>query len=113
ASHTALDLVAHQQDAVPVAQLAQRLHVAGRRHDVAALPLDRLHENGGRALRVEPLGEQVVLDGRHAAHRTGGLTAAEVAAVAVAVGDVIHLGQKGREPGALYRLARGQTRTAA
>src|ERR1043166_4264350 len=80
ASHAALHLVAHQQDAVAVAQLAQRLHIAGRRHDVAAFPLDRLHENRGRALRVEPLGEQVVLDGRHAAHRTGGLAAAEVAA---------------------------------
>src|ERR1051325_1336163 len=80
----------------------------GRRHDVATLALDRLHENGGRVLRVEPLGEQVVLDGRHAAHRTGGLATAEVAAVAVAVGDVVHLGQEWREPGALYRLARRQ-----
>ena len=101
ASHAALHLVTHQQDAVAVAQLPQRLQVPGRRHDVATLALDRLHENGGGALRVEPLGEQVVLDGRHAAHGAGGLAAAEVAAVAVAVGDVIHLGQERREPGAL------------
>src|SRR6266581_3722181 len=37
----ALDLVAHEQDAVAVAQLAQCREVPGRWHDIAALTLDR------------------------------------------------------------------------
>src|SRR5207244_1129506 len=77
----------------------------GRRHDVAALALDRLHEHRGDALRVQPLGEQVVLDGRYAPHGARGLGVAEVAVVAIAVGHVVHLGEERREAGALDRLA--------
>src|SRR5438128_3530895 len=105
--HAALHLVAHQQDAVAVAQLAQRLQVARRRHHVPALALDRLHEDRGHALRVEPLGEQVVLDGRHVPHRARGLSTTEIAVVAIAVWDVIDLGKERREAGTLDRLAGG------
>src|SRR5436309_632164 len=103
-SYAALYLVAHEQDAVAVAQLPQRLQIAGRRHHVAALALDRLHEHRGDALRVQPLGEQVVLDRRHTPHGARGLGVAEVAVVAIAVGHVVHLGEERREAGPLARL---------
>src|SRR6266550_3234537 len=90
-SYAALYLVAHEQDAVAVAQLPQSLQIAGRRHHVAALALDRLHEHRRDALRVQPLGEQVVLDRRHTPHGARGLGVAEVAVVAIAVGHVVHL----------------------
>src|SRR3989442_4962196 len=50
--------------------------------------LDRLDEDGRHAPGIEPFGEQIVLDGRDAAHRAGGLAATEVAAIAIAVGNV-------------------------
>src|SRR4029077_5026078 len=91
---TALDLVTYEQDAVAIAQLTQRLEVTGRGHDVATLPLDRLHEHRGDARGIEPPGEQVVLDRRHASHGARGFRVAEVAPVAVPIGDVIDLGEK-------------------
>src|SRR2546430_5698428 len=36
---------------------------------------------------IEPFGEQIVLDGRDAPHRAGGLAATEVAAIAIAEGQ--------------------------
>src|SRR5437867_9412507 len=87
----ALDLVAHEQDAVAVAQLAQCLEVSGRWHDIAALTLDRLDEDGRHAPGIESFGEQIALAGRDAPHRAGGLAATEVAAIAIAVGNVVHL----------------------
>src|SRR5207247_7806239 len=93
----ALDLVAHEQDAVAVAQLAQCLEVSGRWHDIAALTLDRLDEDGRRVPGIEPFGEQIVLDGRDAPHRAGGLAAAAVAAIAIAVGHVVSVREDGRE----------------
>src|SRR5439155_4064982 len=58
-----------------------------------------------RSLRIQPFGEQVVLDGRHTPHGARGLGAAEVAVVPVTVGHVVHLGEERREAGALDRLA--------
>src|SRR2546425_10079316 len=101
-------LVAHQQDAVAVAQLPQGPEIAGRRDDVAALALHRLHEHGGHALRVEPAREEIVLDARDAPHRARRFAATEVAAVAVAVRHVIDLGDERRKPRALHRLAGGE-----
>src|SRR6266566_9590725 len=91
-----------------------RLHlrIRRRREDVAALALNRLYEDRRDALGVDLLREQLVLEDRDAAHRARGLTATVVAAVAVAVRDVMHLGQKRREPGALHRLARGEAQPA-
>ena len=49
----ALHLVGHQQDAVPVADLAQPPEEADRRDDVAALALDRLDEDAGDVLGAQ------------------------------------------------------------
>ena len=46
-----LHLVGDQQDAVPVAQLAQRRQEARRRHVIAAFALDRLDEDGRHLVR--------------------------------------------------------------
>ena len=57
-----LDLVHHEQDAVLVAQVAQRLQPAGGRNDVATLALDRLDEDGGDVAGLGHATEQHVLD---------------------------------------------------
>src|SRR5688572_15772905 len=46
APNTALNLVAHEQDAVPVAELAKRREEPSGRDDISALALDRLDEDG-------------------------------------------------------------------
>ena len=70
-----LHLVDDEQDAVRVAQRAQVGQPAGRRHDVAALALDRLDEDRRHVGRVGELLEQHLLDvvgaGQAAARRTG------------------------------------------
>ena len=53
-------------------------------------------------------GEQVLLDGGDAAPVALGLIGAELTAVAVGIGNVVHVGQQGPEPGVLPGLARGQ-----
>src|SRR5205823_8534718 len=107
----ALHFVAHEQNAVAIAQLAQRLEVAGRRHDVASLTLNRLDEDRGDAVGRYFFGEQFVLDPGRAAHRTCRLAAAVLAAIAIPVRDVVDFGQERRESRALYRFARGQAHT--
>src|SRR5207244_13096523 len=61
---------------------------------------------------MEPSGEQAILDGGDAAHGARRLAATEVAAITVAVRDVIDLGEKGREARSLDRLARGEAQPA-
>src|SRR5919197_2135571 len=46
------DLVENEQDAVPVADLADRLQVAVRRRDDPVRPGDRLEEHGGNGVRT-------------------------------------------------------------
>src|SRR5207302_22927 len=108
----ALHLVADQQDAVPVAQLPQRGQVARRRNHVAPFALNRLYEDRRDALGIDLLGEQLVLDDAHAAHRTRRLAPTVVAAIPVAVWDVVYLRQERGEPGAVDHLARGEAQTA-
>ena len=55
AADAGLHLVDHEQDAVLVAQRAQVGEPARRRHDVAALALDRLDEDRGDVARVGEL----------------------------------------------------------
>src|SRR5260370_37887133 len=62
APDAALHLVAHEQDPVAVAELAQALQGAGRRGDVAALALDLLDEDSGHAFGVQPPYAPRVLD---------------------------------------------------
>ena len=57
-----LHLVGDQQDAVPVAQLAQGRQEARRRHVVAALALDRLDEDGRHLVRRGDALEDRLLD---------------------------------------------------
>ena len=103
----ALHFVRHQQDAVFVAQGPQVAQPSGRRDDVAAFTLNRLHEDGRHVPRVEMPAEQL-LDGADAA--AGALVAvgAELAAVPVRVGHVVHVRQQRPEAGVLARLARGE-----
>ena len=96
----------HQQDPVPVAERAQVAQEAGRRHDVAALALDRLDEDGGDVVRVELPREEVLLDATSMQPRVHcRLVGAELAAVAIGVRDVVHVGQQRPEAGVLARLA--------
>src|SRR5436309_1867212 len=81
-------------------------------YDIAALALDRLDENGGDAVRRDFLGEELVFDPRRAAPRALGLAAAVLAPVAIAVGDVVDLGEERAETGALHGLARGETQSS-
>ena len=57
-----LDLVGDEHDAVLVSELLDRLEVPGRRHDEAALALDRLGDDGGDVVRTD-LGEHGLLQG--------------------------------------------------
>src|SRR5205823_6219311 len=75
ATHAALDLVRHQQDAVLQGQIAQPRKEVVRWHEIAALALDRLHEHGGDALRRSDGAEQLLdplqgLIGGHGAWNT-------------------------------------------
>src|SRR5256884_2025532 len=110
--HPALHLVAHEQDAVPIAQLPQRRQITRRGHHVTPLPLNRLHEDRCDARGVDLFREQLVFDGRYAAHRTPRLAATVVAAGALAVWDVVHLRQERRESCAVDRLARREAQAA-
>src|SRR4029077_7474249 len=112
ASDAALHLVADEQDAVAIAQVAEVSQIPRRRHDVASLALDWLDENCGNAVGRDFLGEQLLLDPRRAPPGALRLAAAILATVAIGVGDVMNLGQEGREARALHRLARGQTEAA-
>src|SRR5207244_11281826 len=95
----------NEQAAVPIAQPPQRRQIPRRGHHVTPLPLNRLHEDRCDARGVDLFREQLVFDGRYAAHRTPRLAATVVAAVAVAVWDVVHLRQERSEAGAVDRLA--------
>ncbi len=74
AADAGLHLVDDEQDAVLVAQPAQVGEPAGGRHDVAALALDRLDEDGGDVARVGELREQHLLDVGGAGERRPGRT---------------------------------------
>ena len=53
AADARLHLVEDQQDAVPIAQFAQSGQEPVRRHEVTALALDRLHQDGGHFARQD------------------------------------------------------------
>ena len=107
-----LHLVRHQQDAVAVAELAEGRQIAGGRNDVAAFALDRLDEDRRHILGIEMPGEELLLDDVDAPAVAGGLVGAELAAVAVGEGDVVHIRQQRPEAGVLAGLARGQRHRA-
>ena len=69
-AHARLHLVHHQQHAVLGGQLAQPLQERRRRHDVAALPLNRLDDNRGDLVGRHEVDEQLVAmnDSDAAAH---------------------------------------------
>src|SRR6185436_847974 len=71
ASDATLDFVRYEHDAVPVAQRTHRWEELRRRHDVAALALNRLDDNGGHVTRRHASREQLGLDGIHTAQRAG------------------------------------------
>ena len=64
ATDAALNLIGDEEDAVLVAERAKRGEVIGRRHDVSALALNRLDEDGGDVARVELPREEIALDRR-------------------------------------------------
>ena len=73
ATERADHLVAHEQHAVAVADLAHALEVAGRRHEATAGVLHRLEVHGGDRLR--PLGDDHRLDGVGTGERVVGVGA--------------------------------------
>ena len=93
---------------MPVAELAQVAEPARRRHDVAALALHRLDEDRRDVAGIELPAEQLLLDGGDAAPVAVVLVGAELAAVAVGEGNVMHVGEQRPEPGVLPRLAGGE-----
>ena len=108
AAEARLHLVRDEQDAVSVAEFAQRLHPALGRHDVAAFPLDGFHEDGGDLIGRHLRAEQFLLDFSHAGHLTFGKRQVKRAAIAVSVVDVCHLWQQGGKPAALDNLGGGE-----
>ena len=62
AADARLHFVEDQQNAVPVAQRAQSLQEAVRRHEVTALALDRLDQNRRDFVRRHVADEQHLLD---------------------------------------------------
>jgi hypothetical protein len=93
-SDARLHLVEDQQDAVPVAEFAQPGQEPGRRHDVTALALDRLDQDGGDlARRNTPLEQHVdVIE-----HRTPLVLAGKERPIGVRVRHVRHTRHRGRK----------------
>ena len=111
ATEAALHLVADQQDAVLVADLAQARQERGRRHHEAPLTLQRL-DHDGRHRVAGHHGLEEVLDlvaARDRAHLVGAVVAV---AETVRVADVVHAGKERAHPVAVLRLARGERERA-
>jgi len=104
-AHTRLDFVGHEQNSVAVAQRPQVCQVAGRRHHVATLSLNRLDEDGRDIVGIEVAGEQILFDHADASAIACRLVAAELTTVAVGVRHVVHVGQQRTKPRMLSRLA--------
>ena len=79
-------------------QLAQPLMELRRRHDVAALALDRLDEHGGHFVGRDQVDEDLILDEAQALGRARLGLQADRAPIAVGVRRVIHAGIIGPKP---------------
>ena len=105
-----LHLVEDQQDAVPVAQRPQAGEEPVRRHEVAALALDRLDQDRGDLARRHVAGEQHVLDVVEDGLALVG--AGEQRPVVVRIRHVGHARHRREEPLLLGVLARGERQRA-
>jgi hypothetical protein len=101
-------LVAAEQHAVAVADLAQRLRVAGRGDEAAARVLDRLDDHHRDA--VGALGEDLLLDGLGRVDAGAAGLAADRAVAPVGVRDVARVAEQRLERGARGRDARQRER---
>jgi hypothetical protein len=113
APHTALHFIYDQENAVSVTQLAQAREERRRRHNVAALALDRLHHHSGHLVRRDEVFENDpfdVVDDRFAIVRLPGLHRQQ-RAVFVGIRDVNHLPLR-QEAAALRDLAGGEAERA-
>jgi len=113
APYARLHLVGDEQDAVPVAQLAQAREKVRRRYDVAAFALDRLDQDRGDLFGRQRPGKQNVLDIVH--DGVPGILARlhdEQRTVRVGERDMPHAGHR-REKALLLREPAGGERQAA
>ena len=108
--HARLDFVHHQQHPVPRGQLAQPVQERRRRHDVAALALDRLDDDRGDLVGRGEVHEELLGDERQALRGTR--VGAAVEAIGIRVRRVVHARHERPEAAPLDRLAGGQRQRA-
>src|ERR1051325_8344473 len=89
-----LHLVRDEQNAVPIADPAQLLKKFGRRIYVAALALNRFHENRSYFITRHVGSKQLLLDNASAVYGTVDWLQVVHAAVAICVRDVSHAGNQ-------------------
>ncbi len=103
--HPRLHLVGHEEDAVPVTELAQSPMPTIGGDDVAALALHWFDEDGSHLVGRDEALKQNVLDVVYAGDVAAGVRQVEGAAVTVAIGHVGDLAQHGGEASALDSFA--------
>ncbi len=108
APEAGLDLVGGEEDAVLLGDLAEARQERPRRHDVAALPDDRLHDDEGHLVGLDDLVEEQVQALLPVAG--AGVGAVRATRGPVAVGEVGLVGgaRQGLERGAVGGLRRGE-----
>ena len=92
AADAGLDFVEYQQNTVPIAQFSQSGKKSVRRHEIAALPLNRLHQDRGDFPGRYIVDEQHLLD--VVEHRPSLIRACKQRSIVIGIRDVGDAGHR-------------------
>src|SRR5215813_3656437 len=107
-SHTALDLINHQQHAVSVAEDAQPFHEVYRYGDISTFSLNGFNDNGCYLLRRDRVSEKDLFQIISAGDSTSRRVLLQWTTETIGKGSVIHLGKQGTVLTAIACRSSGQ-----
>jgi hypothetical protein len=103
-SDATLDLVGHEEDPVPCAQLPDSGEPPWWGHDIPTLSHNRFDKDGRNVSGVQVPVEEIVLDPTHTEQFTVGEGLPKLTTIAVSVGHVVHVWEERAEACPLYAL---------